>query len=411
MSRSPNHETEHTVGDTLKDRARGFDHHDPAAAEGIHAFLGELRNGCPVARSDAYDGFFVVTKQDDIRTVGKDGATFSAAVQGLGAVAMVPEAETIRAPLFESDPPQHPAWRTVLKDFFTPAAVARHEQFIRQVTDQVIDELVPRGQCDVVGELAARIPSLVIAEVMGVPRERQHELAALARDLVAPTSVQDAQRAGSGLVQFLRREITERRDRTDRRGDVLTAVVHAQVDGCQATDGELLKHAFLMVSAGFLTTVDAISSLMLQLATEPELRRKVAADRTLVPALIEEIVRHESPVAATGRTVRAETTLGGVDLQPGDRLLLAWGSGCRDEDHVSVADEFRLDRQERIFTLGWGAGVHRCLGMHLALLELGIVFNKILTSIPEFEVAPGSTPARTYGVLRGVRHLHVSWSA
>ncbi|KJK43648.1 hypothetical protein UK23_32425 [Lentzea aerocolonigenes] len=398
------------MGESLKDRIRGFDHHDQAVVPTIHELLAELRSGCPVARSEAYDGFYVVSKQDDIVTVAKDGETFSAAVQGLGAVAMVPDAESTRAPLFESDPPVHSGWRDVLQRFFTPPAVRAHEPFIRQVTDQVVDEVAPRGRCEVVGELAARIPSLVIAEVMGVPRERQHELAALARDLVAPTSVEDAHRAGAGLVEFLRNEIAERRDRPDQTGDVLSAVVHAEVDGRTATDAELLKYAFLMVSAGFLTTVDTISSLMLQLAGDPATRRQVTADRTLVPRLIEEIVRHESAVAATGRTVLAETTLGGVDLRPGDRLLLAWGSGTRDEQYVDDPADFRLDRQQRGRDLGWGSGVHRCLGMHLARLELGIVFDKILTAIPEFEVEPGTEPERTYGVLRGVRHLHLKWN-
>ncbi|MFS8104973.1 cytochrome P450 [Lentzea alba] len=396
------------MGESLKDRVRGFDHHDQAVVPTIHALLADLRAGCPVARSEAYDGFYLVSKQDDIVTVAKDGETFSAAVQGLGAVAMVPDAETTRAPLFESDPPVHSGWRGVLQDFFTPPAVRAHEAYIREVTDQVVDEVASRGRCEVVGDLAARIPSLVIAEVMGVPRERQHELAALTRDLVAPTSVEDAHRAGAGLVEFLRAEIAERRGGSGH--DVLTAVVNAEVDGRRATDAELLKYAFLMVSAGFLTTVDTISSLMLQLAEDPATRRAVAGDRSLVPKLIEEIVRHESAVAATGRTVVAETTLGGVELRPGDRLLLAWGSGTRDEQYVDDPAEFRLDRVQRGRDLGWGSGVHRCLGMHLARLELGIVFDKILSSIPEFEVAAGTEPERTYGVLRGVRHLHLSWA-
>ncbi|SER51028.1 Cytochrome P450 [Lentzea xinjiangensis] len=398
------------VGESLKDRVRSFDHHDQSVVPTIHTLLAELRQGCPVARSEAYDGFYVVSRQDDIVTVAKDGETFSAAVQGLGAVAMVPDAETTRAPLFESDPPVHTGWRNVLQGFFARPAVRAHEQFIREVTDQVIDEVAPRGRCEVVGDIAARIPSVVIAEVMGVPRHRQQELARLARDLVAPASVQDAHRAGAGLVEFLRGEIAERRDREDTGGDVLTAVVHAEVDGRRATDAELLKYAFLMVSAGFLTTVDTISSLMLQLAEDPATRRRVVADRTLVPALIEEIVRHESAVAATGRTVLAETTLGGVDLHPGDRLLLAWGSGTRDERYVDDPATFRLDRQQRGRDLGWGSGVHRCLGMHLARLELGIVFDKVLTAMPEFEVEPGTVPERTYGVLRGVRHLNLRWS-
>lgn len=386
-----------------------FDHHDPGVVDGIHDTLAAARGRCPVARSEAYGGFYVVSRQDDIAAVAQDGTRFSAAVRGLGAVALVPDAENTIAPLFESDPPQHTGVRAILQKFFARNAVRAHAQFITQVTEQVVGEVAPRGRCEVVSDLAARIPSIVIAEVMGVPRERQHELAALARDLVAPMSVQDAHRAGAGLVEFLRREIAERRDRRDHQADVLTAIVHAVVGGRRASDAELLKYGFLMVSAGFLTTTDTISSLMLQLAVDPATRRKVAENRALIADLIEEAVRHESAVAATGRTVLAPSTLGGVDLVPGDRLLLAWGSGCRDEQYVDNPAEFRLGRTRQGRDLGWGAGVHRCLGMHLARLELGIVFDTILTALPEFAVEHGTTPERTYGTLRGVRHLHLTW--
>jgi cytochrome P450 len=386
-----------------------FDHHDPGVVDGIHDTLAEARTRCPVARSEAYGGFYVVSKQDDIAAVAKDGTTFSAAVRGLGAVALVPDAENTIAPLFESDPPEHTGVRNILQKFFARNAVGAHEEFISQVTEQVVNEVAPRGRCEVVSDLAARIPSVVIAEVMGVPRTRHHELGILVRGLVAPTSVQDAHRAGAGLVEFLRREIAERRDREDHQADVLTAIVHAVVGGRPASDAELLKYAFLMVSAGFLTTTDTISSLMLQLALDPVTRRKVTENRALIPDLIEEAVRHESAVAATGRTVLAPTTLNGVDLFPGDRLLLVWGSGCRDEQYVDDPAEFQLDRKRQGRDLGWGAGVHRCLGMHLARLELGIVMDRILTAIPEFTLEPGATPERTYGTLRGVRHLRLAW--
>jgi cytochrome P450 len=249
---------------------------------------------------------------------------------------------------------------------------------------------------------------VVIAEVMGVPRARHQELARLGRGLVTPGSDQEAGDAVAGLVEFLRREIRDRRSRDDHGADPLTAVTHAVLDGRAAYDDELLKHAFIMVSAGFLTTVDTISNLLWQLASDPETRQRVAADRELVPGLVEEIVRYEPPIVATARTVLAPTSLGGVDLQIGDRLLLAWVSACRDEQYFDDPDQFQLERT-RGRDLGWGAGVHRCLGMHLARLQLRIVLNKILDVIPEFTLAPGTTPARTVGVLRGIRHLHLKW--
>jgi cytochrome P450 len=310
--------------------------------------------------------------------------------------------------LFETDLPAHAEWRKVLQPFFTPAAVHEHEPFITRLTKGIIDELAARGRCEVGSDLAARIPTVVIAEVMGIPRERHQELAALGHGLVAPASEQEAHDAVAGLVEFLRREIRERRVH-DHVADPLTAVVHAVVNGRRATDDELLKHAFVMVSAGFMTTVDTISNAVLQLARDPQTRRRVVEDRALVPELIEEIVRHEPPIVATARTVLAPTTLGGVDLRPGDRLMLAWASGCRDEQYVDDAAQFQLGRPHQGRDLGWGSGVHRCLGMRLARLQLHIVLNTFLDAIPEFTVVPGTTPTRTTGVLRGTRHLHLEW--
>ena len=386
-----------------------FDHHDPHLANTLHDTFADFRSRCPIAHSTAHGGFWLVTKQDDILAVAKDGATYSAAVQGLGAAALFPGSETTTAPLFEADPPVHSEWRKVLQPFFTPAAVQAHEPFITRLTEQVVDALVPRGQCEVGSDLAARIPTVVIAQVMGVAPDRHQELAELGHALVAPASEQQANDAAAGLVEFLRREIRDRHDRHDHATDPLTAVVHAVVDGQRATDDELLKHAFIMVSAGFLTTVDTISNALSQLAQDSETRRRVAEDRALVPMLIEEIVRHEPPIVATARTVLAPATLGGIDFQRGDRLMLAWASGCRDEQHVDAPARFDLDRPRQGRALGWGAGMHRCLGMRLARLQLRIVLNKILDAIPEFTLVPGTAPTRTTGVLRGVRHLHLTW--
>ncbi|MDT7785592.1 MAG: hypothetical protein QOF58_4011, partial [Pseudonocardiales bacterium] len=134
-----------------------FDHHDPRLADTLHETFADFRARCPVTRSSAHGGFVLVTRLDDIAAVAKDGATFSAAVSGLGAAAMFPGSESTIAPLFETDPPTHTAWRRLLQPFFAPAAVQAFEPFITSLVDEVVDDLVPRGGCEVAAELAARI--------------------------------------------------------------------------------------------------------------------------------------------------------------------------------------------------------------------------------------------------------------
>jgi cytochrome P450 len=405
-------EPEHTAVDGTGEReraerlARGFDHLDPAVAAVIHQTTAELRRGCPVARSDEHGGFVVLTKRADIVTAAMRHDEFSSAAEGIGATMLLPGTGGVHAPLFESDPPNHNAWRRVMTPFFTPTAAAAHEDRVRDLVRQVLGDLRPRGHADLVADLASRVPPLLVAVLLGIPAEQHEEFAGHARAMTGAMSAQDAARAGEVFAAFLAAQIRDRRDHPG--DDVLSAVVNAEVDGAPASAGELLKFAFLLVAAGHLTTTDTIANTALVLARDPELRRRVAGEPGLVPELIEESVRHESAVAATGRRVRVATRVGEVDLEPGERLLLLWGSGNRDEDVLDDGEVFRLGRG-RGQQLGWGAGVHRCIGRHLARVELRVVFEELLAAIPEFELEPGVEPERTFGVLRGVRSLPVRW--
>jgi cytochrome P450 len=336
--------------------------------------------------------------------VARDDHRFGAKVTGLGAVNLLPELDDVTAVLFEQDPPEHTIWRTAMQPFFTPAAVGRLEPYIRATARRLLDELKPRGAADLVSDLAVRVPPLVLAVFLGVPESQREEMSALTRAYFAgDTTVSEA------FAAFLYGQVRDRRGRPG--ADVLSWVVNAMPGGHRLTEREALKHLMVMVAAGYLTTGDALGNLLLLLAEDHGLRQRVREDSALVPALIEESLRHESAVASTGRTVLVETELGGVPLSPGDRLLLAWGSGNRDEAQFHEPEQVRLDRPRGRRHLAWGAGVHRCIGMQLARLELRIVLEEVLRAIPDYRLALGATPQRTFGVTRGVRSLQVTWVA
>lgn len=393
------------TADPVRDRARTFDHLDPAQAATIHETLAAFRKTCPVAHSEAHGGMYVVTRFDDLRHVARHGDTFSSAAE-VGAVVVAPETGGVIAPLFEQDLEEHAGWRRHLQPFFTPPAAAAHEDYIRRVAREVVAGLAPRGQADLVPDLCAKIPPLVIASLLGLPEEQRPTLAALVHGLAAADSAAAAEAIGREYTEFLLAHIRSRRGKTG--SDVLTSVVNSEINGRLASDHELLKFAFLLIAAGNLTTTDQLASILLELAQDPALRRRVAAEPGLIPQLVEESVRHESAVAATGRTVVRETELAGVPLRPGDRMLLTWGSGNRDEEHFPDGDEFRLGRPRRPH-LGWGAGAHRCLGLHVARVELRVICEEFLAAIPEFTLPEGFEPERTYGVIRGVKALPVTW--
>ncbi|MBP2326595.1 cytochrome P450 [Kibdelosporangium banguiense] len=393
---------------TTSDVPKDFDHLDPRTAPRVHDVLALFRRSCPVAHSAAHGGFYVVTKYDHIKHVAQRADLFSSAVDGLGAVVVVPGVDGVLAPLFELDPPEHTFWRRHLQEFFSPVGAARHEPYIRRLTQEAVAGLAPLGRADFVTDLAQRIPPFVVGALLGVPEADRPALSSLTVGLFGAGTVEEAQRIGRDYAEFLLAQIEARRGRDG--DDLLTSAVNTEIGGRHATDGELLKLAFLMVAAGHLTTVDTIANTLLVLAQDDALRRRVTADLSLLAEVVEESVRHESAVAATGRTVRADTSLGDVPLSAGDRVLLAWGSANRDEQRFPDGAQFRLDRGRLpVPQLGWGAGAHRCLGMHLARLEVRVVLEEVLRAIPDFSLADGAEPERTYGVIRGVRSLPVEW--
>lgn len=392
----------------VRERARGFDPQDPATAANLHGDLALFRRECPVLHSETHGGFWVVTGYDEIKEAGRHADRFSSAVEGVGAAVIVSELDGVVAPLFELDLSAHAAWRRHLQPFFSSAAAARHEDYIRGLIRQVVDELRPRGHADFVCDLTQRVPPMVVAALLGVPERDRPTLASLARGLAAAPSAEEAELIGREYADFMLDQIRARRGQ--HGDDLLTSVVNAEFTGRYATDEELLKFALLMVAAGHLTTTDACANTLLVLAQDEKLRHRVAGDLSLIPELIEESVRHESAVAATGRTVLVETELGGVPLSPGDRVLLIWGSANRDKKHFPDGDEFRLGRERGPLPhLGWGAGAHRCLGMHHARLELRVMLEEVLRAIPDFQLAKNVEPERTFGVIRGVRSLPVEW--
>ncbi|MEV6644294.1 cytochrome P450 [Amycolatopsis sp. NPDC051371] len=390
------------------DLAWSFSHLDPTIAETAYETLGAIRRGCPVSRSGELGGFVLVTGYDEIREAARAADRFSAYVDGLGAAAVVAEMREVVAPMFETDEAHHHQWRRLLQDFFTPQAAAAQEQYVRAVCRETLQELISHGAADLIRAYTRQVPPLVIGRVLGLTELERAWLSEHVRALYGAKTLTEAKQVGRMYADFLLERIHERR--AHPTGDLLSAMVTAEVDGRAADDDELVKMTMLLVAAGHLTTADACATAILQLVEEPAMRERVSADPTALEAFVEELVRYEPAVAATGRTVTTETRLGGMPLSPGDRLLLAWGSANRDERVFDDGDIFRLDRERTTPQhLGWGSGEHRCLGRHLARVELRVMLTELLSALPGFRLQPGAEVRRTFGVIRGVASLPVQW--
>ncbi|PKV93315.1 cytochrome P450 [Amycolatopsis echigonensis] len=390
-----------------------FDHLDPAVAEDVYARLGVIRRLCPVAKSSAHGGFHLLTGYDEIREAAGHGEIFSSYVHGLGAADVVAEEAGSdgnpppRAPLFEFDGQAHMAWRRILRPYFTPTAAKEHESLIRRLCRETLTGFAKQGRADLVTAYTQVVPPIVVAALLGVPESGRELLAEHAKRLVAAESREEAEKRGREYAKLLLGHIRERAGVP--RDDMLSDVIHADL-GAPASERQVLRFAALMVAAGQLTTTDAAATMALLLAENPDLRDRARDSPKVLEEFIEEAVRYEPAVAATGRAVTRPTMLGGVRLDAGDRVLLAWGSANRDERHFSDGDVFRPERgRTRPAHLGWGAGAHRCLGRHLARLELRVMLQELLAALPNLRLRADARPRRTYGVIRGVREVAVEW--
>jgi cytochrome P450 len=383
-----------------------FDHTSPAVAEHFYDVMKLMRQRCPVAHSSRFGGFWALSRYGDVKAVARDADSFKS-----GSGVTIPHfgASVPVIPL-EVDPPDHIRYRRFLLPWFTPQAVSVWEEQVRAV---VVETLMPHlsvGRCDLVHDLADRVPPVAIAGFLGLPAEDWSRFRHWTETLLGLSYREDVasqKGAAKDLESYLLEMILAKRggDGTD----LLTAIANADLEGRLLSDAELIGITQLLTVAGHETTVSASANILLYLVGDTELRDRLAADPTLIPAAVEEALRYDSPVTGLARTAARETTLGGCQVRPGDRLLLLWGAANRDEDEFDEPDKFLIDRP-RMNHLAFGIGPHRCLGEHLARLELRVIVEEVLRRMPDYQLQPGVEIQRVAGNTRGVVSLPVVFS-
>lgn len=382
-----------------------FDPHDPGLASRQHEVLADLVDRCPVSWSDRHGGFWAIARFEDVVASARDYHTFSAE-QGI----MVPATgATTPIPPVEVDPPDHAKYRKILLPHFIPKAVAGYEGLIREAVTSLVDAFRADGRAELVEAIAKPLPTLVLAGVLGLdPAEGQETLELIDEYLLALNGgPARRQAAAHALESFMERQIDRRRGNPDR--DVLAQIIDSTVDGEPIDPAMLLGMIHVLISAGHETTINGIANLLYYVATIPGLRDRLLADRTLIPAVVAETLRIDSPVMCMARTVVAPTHLGEVELEVGDKALLLYGAANRDPERFPDPAEFQLDREAS--HIAFGSGPHRCLGEHLALLELQTVLDHILDVLPDYHVPDDARIVWGSGaVRRGVRQLPVAFT-
>ena len=367
---------------SLAEVAASFDHNDQAMRRRCGEVYASLRTGCPVFWTEAWGGYWVASRYQDVYEAARDPERFASA-PGV----MIPPVGHGRPLLpMESDPPDHLAYRELLLPRFAPAAVARLESDVREFAAALVDGVAASGRADLYETLAKPLPLLMITRLLGIERDDQFwewvELLMYGR--VEGVDAEAVVATAGALYDFLADQLEQRRAAPG--DDLLSLLLEGDVNGRPYTQDEILDLAFFLVIAGIENTAFSIRATLRHLAVHPADRAALAADPALINNVVEQSLRLYAPVTGLSRTVTAATSLGGQQLAAGDRLLLLFGSANRDETVFEDADEFHLDRRDGRH-VAFGIGPHRCVGSHLARLEVRIAVEELLKRVPDFELA------------------------
>jgi cytochrome P450 len=367
-------------------------------------------------------GFWVVTKHEDLVAVHRDFRTFSSEVGHVAIEELQPDELRARQSMLETDPPKHTRRRRIVSQFFTPRAVGAYEEFVRELARDILDAALPLGEFDFVDEISAPYPINVLVRILGAPPEDAPKLVALGDRMIANTdpdysdAVVDREDTSKYRLLTFRSpaavELAEygaalaAKRRAAPEDDLVSKLVHAEVDGESLTEREFSNFFALLVIAGNETTRQALSRAVQLLADHPDELRELGDQPAVIPVALEEILRFATPVLYFRRTATTDIELSGVPIRAGDKVTMWYISANFDED-VFVGP-YRLDiRREPNEHVTFGKfGPHHCLGAYLARLEMRVMLEELLPRVRSIEVT-GPAPRVRSNFINGVKKLPV----
>jgi cholest-4-en-3-one 26-monooxygenase len=347
-----------------------------------------MRANAPVYFDEA-SGVWGITRYEDVREVSKHPETFS------NAGGIRPENPPIPM-MIDMDDPEHWKRRKLVNRGFTPKRVRGEEDKIQHACDWIIDQVCEQGECDFVRDIAMALPMIMIGDMLGVDPPDRADLLRWSDEMLsalvghqteeemarAATSFGDYTTYAAGVIERRRAEATD---------DLMSVLVHAEVDGERLSDDEIIHESLLILIGGDETTRHVISGGMYQLIVDPDQRDALVADRDLLPTAVEEMLRWVSPIKNMCRTATVDTELRGQQVSAGQKLMLFYPSANRDDEVFD--DPFRFDiRRTPNEHVAFGFGPHFCLGASLARLELLVMFDRLLDRLPDMEMAEAGEP-------------------
>jgi cytochrome P450 family 142 subfamily A polypeptide 1 len=383
-----------------------------------------LRRNDPVHWDDA-NQLWVVSRHEDVSHVSRHAELYSAA-QGVRPAVAAPMS------IISMDDPEHTTQRRLINRGFTPARVRELADHMRDITDELLDEIEARGEIDFVEDFAIHLPLIIIAEMMGLDPDQRDRLYKWSDAMMAgdghldPESPQlHAAAEAFGEYAAMCMELIEARRGRDDLTDLISILTNAQADGALSAGGmadgqealgttmsadELFLFLALLVVAGNETTRNALTGGMLAFSLFPDQKQKLLDDPSLIDLAVDEIVRFVTPVLTFSRTVTETHEYKGRRLEAGQKVFMLYQSANRDEEVFDAPDELRIDRDPNPH-LGFGIGTHYCLGANLARAEVRTVFSRLFARLADIEIVPGAPLVRGDSTLvLALQHLPATYT-
>lgn len=382
---------------------------DPAMIADPYPVYSELRANAPLYWSEDA-GSWVLSRYDDVLAALADPMTYSSASGIYPTPPGVDMTEMLLPMLVMSDPPRHTQLRKLVSKAFTPRRMAALDPAIHTVVDDLLDQAPSTGTWDFVSGFSGPLPAIVIADLLGVPREDRDRFRDWSTTLVQSNPIRGelgvGMEAAASLYEYFATFLAERRAHPE--DDLMTALVQAEVDGQHLSEEELLGFCFLLLVAGHETTTNLLSNGAVLLAAHPRSRQRLRDHPELLPPAVEELLRYDSPVQGIGRTLTRPVELHGQQMQAGQSVLLLFGSANRDYRAFPDPEVFDVGRRPERH-LGLGRGIHFCLGASLARMETRIALQALLNRRTfTWEVDLFDAERLRSGPIRGYASLPVS---
>ena len=402
-----------TTIDPIIDPTTDYDIFDPAYVLNPFPTIEQIRSsGCPVAHTERWGGSWMPTRYADIVAVAQEHDVFTSRQILVSGPPDGQEPEGayagVAAPPISSDPPEHHWHRRLILPFFAPQAVAQYEPITRALCNELIDQLIDKGEADSAADYAQQIPVRVIATMLGVPTDMSDTFTGWVRNVLEAGLMDQEVRLAARLniLTFFHEQVQDR-IANPRENDLITTLLNSEIDGQKVPVEYVMGVCNLMLVAGVDTTWSSIGASLWHLAQHPEHRQQLRDDPDLWPAAVEELLRAYAPVTMA-RIVDHDIEFQGCPMKAGDRVLMSFPAANRDPEQFENPDVVDFEREHNRH-VAFGAGIHRCAGSNLARLELRIALQVWLERIPEFQLADPSAVTWAGGQVRGTRIAKVTF--